>query len=125
MTIHVTSCIFTNNRGDHFQALTDAVSAATQTIVFQNNDLNNAVGANLGAGLTLNPGGTATVNFNISNNGTALDPFTGAFSSAITINSSNNSTMSGTINNNIIGNAAVRIRGHSPVTSSTSVRQQH
>ncbi len=107
MSISVTNCIFTNNRGDHFQATTDAASAATQNIVFQNNDLNNTVGTNLGAGLTLNPGGTANVTFNISNNGTAVDPFSGAFVSAITINSSNDSTMSGTINNNVIGAAAV------------------
>ncbi len=106
MSITVTNSVFTNHRGDHFQATTDAATTGTQTVVFQNNDLNNTVGTNLGAGLTLNPGGNATVNFNISNNGTDADPFTGAFVSAITINSSNNSTMSGTINNNVIGNPA-------------------
>src|SRR5688572_7772664 len=107
MSITVTNSVFTNHRGDHFQALTDAATTGTQTVVFQNNDLNNTVGTNLGAGLTLNPSGNATVNFNISNNGTLADPFTGAFSSAITINSSSNATMSGTINNNVIGNPAV------------------
>ncbi|HET6669799.1 MAG TPA: Ig-like domain-containing protein [Pyrinomonadaceae bacterium] len=111
MSITVTNCIFTNHRGDHFQATTDAATTGTQTVVFQNNDLNNVVGTNLGAGLTLNPSGSATVNFNISNNGTVADPFSGAFSSPITINSSNNATMSGTINNNVIGNPAVTDSG--------------
>ncbi|HSK63419.1 MAG TPA: hypothetical protein VK893_06255, partial [Pyrinomonadaceae bacterium] len=55
--------------------------------------------------------GTAVQNFNISNNGTVGDPFAGAFSSAIVLNASNNSTMSGTINNNVIGNAAVANSG--------------
>jgi hypothetical protein len=117
MSISVTNCTFNNHRGDHFQALTDAVSSATQTIVFQNNSLTGdggtTLGGNdLGAGLTFNPSGTATVNFNISNNGQSSGtptnlPWTGAVVSAITINSSSNSTMSGTINNNRIGNAAV------------------
>ncbi|HEY3582719.1 MAG TPA: Ig-like domain-containing protein, partial [Pyrinomonadaceae bacterium] len=117
MSITVTNCTFNNNRGDHFQASTDAASSATQTVVFQNNSLTgdggSTLGGNdLGGGITLNPSGTATVNFNISNNGQSSgtptnQPWTGAVVSAITINSSSNSTMSGTINNNIIGNAAV------------------
>jgi uncharacterized repeat protein (TIGR01451 family) len=123
MSLTVTNCTFNNNRGDHLQVLTDAVSSATMTLVFQNNSLTGDRGAtyggnDLGAGITLNPSGTATVNFNISNNGQSTGtptnlPWTGAVVSAITINSSSNATMSGTINNNIIGNAAVIDSGSS------------
>jgi hypothetical protein len=123
MSITVTNCTFNNNRGDHFQATTDAVSSATQTIIFQNNSLTGDRGVtfggnDLGAGITLNPSGTATVNFNISNNGQSSgtptnQPWTGAVVSAITINSSSNSTMSGTINSNIIGSAALADSGSS------------
>jgi Bacterial Ig-like domain/Bacterial Ig domain/FG-GAP-like repeat len=107
MSISVTNCTFTSNRGDHFQAATDAASSATMSVTFQNNDLNNVVGTNLGAGLTLNIGGTATMTFNVSNNGTVADPFTGAFSSAITVNTVGSAQMSGHILNNVIGNPAV------------------
>ncbi len=123
MSLTVTNCTFNNNRGDHLQVLTDAVSSATMTLVFQNNSLTGDRGAtfggnDLGGGLTLNPSGTATVNFNISNNGQSTGtptnlPWTGAVVSPITINSSSNSTMSGTINNNLIGNAAVTDSGSS------------
>jgi large repetitive protein len=107
MTISVTNSVFTSNRGDHFQAATDAASAATLNVTFQNNDLNNVVGTNLGAGITINTGGTSTTTFDISNNGTVADPFTGAFSSAMTINTVGSAQMSGTIFNNVIGNPAV------------------
>jgi uncharacterized repeat protein (TIGR01451 family) len=123
MSLTVTNCTFNNNRGDHLQVLTDAVSSATMTLVFQNNSLTGDRGTtfggnDLGAGITLNPSGTATVNFNISNNGQSSgtptnQPWTGAVVSAITINSSSNSTMSGTISNNVIGNAAVTDSGSS------------
>ena len=123
MSLTVMNCTFNNNRGDHLQVLTDAVSSATMTLNFQNNSLTGDRGTtfggnDLGAGLTLNPSGTANVFFNISNNGQSTGtptnlPWTGAVVSAITINSSSNSTMSGTINNNIIGNAAVQDSGSS------------
>ena len=66
MSISVTNCTFNNHRGDHFQALTDAVSTATQSITFQNNSLTGDRGAtfggnDLGAGITLNPSGNANV----------------------------------------------------------------
>ena len=121
MSISVTNCTFNNHRGDHFQALTDAVSTATQSITFQNNSLlgdgGTTLGGNdLGGGITLNPSGNANVTFNISNNGQSTgtptnNPWTGAVVSAITMTSSSNATMSGTINNNRIGNAAVTDSG--------------
>ncbi|HKY42135.1 MAG TPA: Ig-like domain-containing protein, partial [Pyrinomonadaceae bacterium] len=121
MSISVTNCTFNNHRGDHFQALTDAVSTATQSITFQNNSLTGDRGAtfggnDLGAGITLNPSGNANVSFNISNNGQSTGtptnlPWTGAVVSAITMTSSSNATMSGTIHNNRIGDPAVTDSG--------------
>src|SRR6185436_7003679 len=43
----------------------------------------------------------------ISNNGTLATPWTGAVSSAIMINSSNGSSLHGTISNNVIGSATI------------------
>ena len=48
MSLTVTNCTFNNNRGDHFQVLTDAVSSATMTLNFQNNSLTGDRGTTFG-----------------------------------------------------------------------------
>jgi hypothetical protein len=110
MSINVSNCTFANNRGDHFQVATDAANNAVISVVYQDNTMTGAAG-NLGACVTLNTGGNSTTTFNISNNGTIASPWTGAFSSAITINTVQNATMSGAIHNNVIGNPSITDSG--------------
>lgn len=105
MSINVSSCTFSNNRGDHFQATTDAANTANLDVTFQNNTMTGSP-SNLGAGITINTGGNSTTNFDIVNNGTAGTPMMGAVSSAITINSVQNANLNGNITGNFIGNAA-------------------
>jgi Bacterial cadherin-like domain/Putative Ig domain len=119
MTISVTGCTFNHNRGDHFQANTDAANTGViQTITFSNNTLTGDRGTtyggtDLGGGITINPGGAADVTYTISNNGTVATPWTGAVSSAIMINSSNSSVLHGTLSNNVIGTAGTVDSGSS------------
>jgi hypothetical protein len=99
MAINVSNCSFSNNRGDHFQAATSADATGNIDVVFAGNTLTNPVGTNLGAGITINPGGPSSdLTFDVTNN-----VITGAFSSAITINLSGAGTLSGTVSGNTIG----------------------
>ncbi|HJQ23962.1 MAG TPA: Ig-like domain-containing protein, partial [Blastocatellia bacterium] len=119
MTIDVSGCTFDHNRGDHFQMTTDAVASGTvMTAKFQNNTLTGDSGASvggqphagtdLGACITINPGGAAQFHVKVSGN-----TITGAVSSAITLDTSNSSSLEGTVSNNIIGTAGTVDSGSS------------
>ena len=114
MTISVTGSTFSHNRGDHFQVVTDAIAAGVvMNATFSDNTLTGDRGTtyggtDLGACITINPGGAADVTYDIQNNN-----ITGAVSSAISINSSNTSVLHGTINNNTIGTVGTLDSGSS------------
>jgi hypothetical protein len=65
-------------------------------------------GTDLGAGITINTGGTANVAYDIQNN-----TITGAVSSAIAINASNSSVLHGTLNGNSVGTVGTLDSGSS------------
>ncbi|HYH44298.1 MAG TPA: hypothetical protein VEG34_01325, partial [Thermoanaerobaculia bacterium] len=105
MSLAVSGCNFTNHRGDHFQATTDAAGLPVMDVDFIGNTLVGAAG-NLGASITINPSGSAKLTFDVKNNS-----IVGAASSAMTLNLGTSSTASaelkGTVSGNTIGNAAV------------------
>ena len=114
MAISVSGSTFSNNRGDHFQAATDADTAHTATVdvVFQNNTLT-CCGANpSGGGITLNPSGAHRLTFDVLNNN-----IQGARVSAISVNLGVASTaaarLEGTISGNTIGTPATAGSGSS------------
>lgn len=111
MSISVSNCTFANNRGDHFQATTDASNTAVMDVVFQSNTLTGAAG-NLGAGITINTASNSDLTFDVSGNN-----IQGAVSSAININlgtgTPGTASLSGTINNNTIGTAGTTDSGSS------------
>ena len=111
MTVSVTGNTFTDNKGDHFQAATDADASGQMNITFTGNTLSTTAarddGGNddsLGGGVTVNSSGTADIVFNISNNNIQQ-----AFDDAININlapgSKAGASINGTINANTIGTA--------------------
>jgi len=111
---HVTNNTFTGAGGDHFQAST--TNSATSTVVFTGNLYSNGFGGSLGGGVTIsggNLGSSEQVNFNISNNGTALNPLVGSVQGgAININEGQGGgTWQGQVSNNIIGNPLVANSG--------------
>ncbi|MCW5851736.1 MAG: hypothetical protein KIT87_16810, partial [Anaerolineae bacterium] len=114
MAISVSGSTFTNNRGDHFQATTDADTAHTATVdvVFQNNILNTTSGSVLGGGITLNPSGAHQMTFDVLNNNIQK-----AVVSAITVDlgtaSTAAATLQGTISGNTIGTPATTDSGSS------------
>jgi hypothetical protein len=110
ITASVTGVTFSNQRGDHIQISTDAVSAATVNATIDGNTMTSTNAALvLGGGITVNPSGTSTTTVIIRNQAT----FTGAATSAITVTSSQSSTVRATITNNVIGTAAVNGSGSS------------
>jgi hypothetical protein len=126
MSIDVENSTFNHNRGDHFQATTDAASGANMTVTFSNNSLtadsgnfngcgtagHPACGTDLGGGITINPSGSAQTNFTIASNN-----IQGAVASAILVDSGGASTsaalLHGTISGNTIGTAATTDSGSS------------
>jgi len=114
VTAHVTNNTFTGAGGDHFQTATS--NSATLTVVFTGNLYSNGFAGSLGGGVTIsggNLGSSEHVNFNISNNGTALNPLVGSVQGgAINVNEGQGGgTWQGQVSNNIIGNAAVANSG--------------
>jgi hypothetical protein len=110
VTASVTGVSFSNQRGDHIQFTTDAVSAATVNVTIDGNTLTSTNPALvLGGGITVNPSGTASVTAIIRNHAT----FTGAVTSAVSIASSQSSTVRATIANNAIGSVSVDGSGSS------------
>jgi len=114
MTINVSGSTFDHNRGDHFQMTTDAVASGTvMTAIVQNNAMTGDRGTtyggtDLGGCITINPGGAAQFHVKVSGN-----TITGAVSSAITLDTSNTSSLEGTLSNNIIGTAGTIDSGSS------------
>jgi hypothetical protein len=113
MTMTVSNCTFSHNRGDHIQVTTDASNTAVMSATIQNNTFSGDRGTtyggtDLGACITINTGGAADVTYDVENNN-----IQGAVSSAITINSSNTSILHGTLNSNTIGTAGTTDSGSS------------
>ncbi|HEX8366673.1 MAG TPA: FG-GAP-like repeat-containing protein [Allosphingosinicella sp.] len=117
MTVSVTGSTFTDNKGDHFQAATDADATGPMNITFTGNTLNTTAPRDdggsddsLGGGVTINTSGSTDIVFNISNNN-----IQNAFDDAININldpgSLAGASMNGTINANTIGTAGVQDSG--------------
>ncbi len=117
ITAHVTNNTFAATNGDHIQINT--INSATMNIVITGNFYSGGGGANaLGQGITLSggnlsPTSTEHVTFNISNNGTALNPLVGNIQGgAINVNEGQgNGVWQGQVSNNFIGNAAVTNSG--------------
>jgi hypothetical protein len=122
-TVSVTGSTFSHNNGSHFRASTAAGSAnVTLNVTFSGNALTGDRGSGYGGtdirgNVIISAQDNAQVQFDVSNNGTAAAPFTGAVDSAIRIDlgpSSNAvSLLHGTIHNNFIGSAAVVDSGSS------------
>lgn len=143
VTAHVTNNTFTGAGGDHFQ--TSTTNSAALSIVFTGNFYSNGFPGSLLGGVTIsggNAGSTETVDFNISNNGSAASPLVGNVQGgAININQGNGGgTWQGQVSNNFIGNAGIadsgstqssgiRVENHSPtgtmkaVVSNNTVKQ--
>ena len=108
MTVSITQSAFTDNKGDHFQAASSASATGLLTVTFSNNTLLTTTANDpnvIGGGITLNPGGPASMTFLVSNN-----TIQQAFDDAINVNHDPSSTsagvLNGTISNNVIGTAA-------------------
>jgi len=128
MTAHVTNNTFTGAGGDHLQTAT--TNTANLTIVFTGNFWSNGFPGSLGGGITIsggNAGSAETVKFNVSNNGSAVNPLVGTVQGgAININEGNGAgNWQGAVKNNFIGNPAIansgaaqssgiRVENHSP-----------
>ena len=109
MTVSVTGSTFTDSRGDHFQAASDADANGTMNITFNNNTLTTTAGNDpnvLGGGITINTSGSLDIVFQVNNNNIQE-----AFSSAVNINldpgSLAGASMNGTITGNTIGTAGI------------------
>jgi hypothetical protein len=122
---HVTNNTFTGAGGDHMQAAT--TNSATLTIVFTGNFFSNGFPGSILGGVTIsggNPGSTETVNFNISNNGSAANPLVGNVQGgAINVNQGIGSgNWQGQVSNNFIGNPGVANSGS---TQSSGIRVEN
>jgi len=83
MSLTVTNCTLSHNRGDHIQVTTDATNTATMFGRIEGNSFSGDRGTtygdtDLGGGITINPAGQSTTTFHIRNNGRAAAPWTGA-----------------------------------------------
>jgi Bacterial Ig domain/Calx-beta domain len=121
----VTNNTFTGAGGDHFQTITN--NSATLTLVFTGNFYSNGFPGSLGGGITISggsAGSTESVNFDISNNGSAGNPLIGnETGGAINVNQgAGGGTWQGQISNNFIGNAAVANSGS---TQSSGIRVEN
>lgn len=108
MTISVTNSTFTDNKGDHFQAASDADASGTINVTFNNNTLSTTAANDpnvIGGGITINTSGSLDIIFEVNNNNIQQ-----AFDDAININldpgSLAGASMIGTISGNTIGTAA-------------------
>ena len=94
----VTGSTFLNNRGDHFQFVTDAAATSTSHVTFNNNSLATTAPGVVGGGITISSAGGADLFFAVEDNN-----IQGAFSSAI-IATALATTAAAEINGTIAGN---------------------
>jgi len=125
VTANVTNNTFTGAGGDHLQTI--ANNTATLTIVFTGNFYSNGFPGSLGGGVTISGGSTGsseTVNFNISNNGSAGNPLVGSEQGgAINVNKGlGGGTWQGQVSGNFIGNAGI---SNSGATQSSGIRVEN
>jgi hypothetical protein len=113
MTVSVTGSTFTDNKGDHFQAASDADASGTMNITFNNNTLTTTALNDpnvIGGGITINTSGSLDITFQVNNNNLQQ-----AFDDGININldpgSLAGASMTGTINGNTIGTSGVAASG--------------
>ena len=109
---NVSSNTFTAHGGDHFNL--SLVNSANADLTFTNNDMQGGHNVGLGQGVfILGATYNGTFKYDVSNNGTDADPFTGnKQGAAIFVNKgSGTGTFSGRIMNNVIGNPAVTASG--------------
>ena len=106
----ITNSTFVNNRGDHFQFVTDLAATSTSHITFNDNMLSSTPGSGVvGGGITMSTAGAADLRFDIEDNN-----IQGAFSTAIStgmISSTAAGEVHGIISGNTIGTAAVTNSG--------------
>jgi hypothetical protein len=113
MNVSVTGSTFTDNKGDHFQAASDADASGSINVTFDNNTLNTTLNGApgdspviIGGGITINTSGTLDINFHVGNN-----TIQRAFDDAINLNldpgSQAGATFVGTITGNTIGTTGV------------------
>uniref|UniRef100_UPI003568614C beta strand repeat-containing protein n=1 Tax=Paraconexibacter sp. TaxID=2949640 RepID=UPI003568614C len=116
MTMNVQNTTFTNNRGDHVHMTTDASTAGTlrQNLTVDNATLTTTSASVLGGGITVNSGGSATVDVALTNN-----TIQGARDSAIVIDGPGTAaapqlvSLDATITGNTIGAAGTADSGSS------------
>jgi hypothetical protein len=102
MTVSVTGSTFTDNKGDHFQAASDASSTGSVDVTFDNNTLTTTAANDpnvVGGGITLNPGSANDLSFKVRNNNIQQ-----AFDDAINLNLDPSSTAAGSLIGTISGN---------------------
>ncbi len=126
MTASVTGSTFDNNRGDHFQFSTNASSSGTNSVTYSGNTLTGDRGApfgnDLGAGITISTTGSSDTAFTLASNNIqgAVFPTIGI---DIGTSSTAGATLSGTVNNNTIGDAAVPASGGAQSAAIATVGQ--
>ena len=113
MTVSITGCTFTDNKGDHFQAATDADATGPMNIIFNNNTLTTTPANDpnvIGGGITINTSGSTDITFQVNNNNLQQ-----AFDDGININldpgSLAGASMNGTISGNTIGTSGQAASG--------------
>jgi hypothetical protein len=102
MTVSVTGSTFTDNKGDHFQAASDASSTGSVDVTFDNNTLTTTAANDpnvVGGGITLNPGSANDLSFRVRNNNIQQ-----AFDDGINLNLDPSSTAAGSLVGTISGN---------------------
>jgi hypothetical protein len=112
MFANISDNIFTAHGGDHFNL--SLVNSAVAHLTFKNNDMQGGFAGALGQGVfILGASFNGTFRYDISNNGTLADPFTGNVQGgAIFVNKgSGTGIFSGQIANNVIGNPSVALSG--------------
>jgi hypothetical protein len=108
MFANISDNTFTAHGGDHFNL--SLVNNANADLTFKNNNMQGGFAGALGQGVfILGASYNGTFKYDISNNGTDADPFTGNVQGgAIFVNKgSGTGTFSGRITNNVIGDPAV------------------
>jgi Ca2+-binding RTX toxin-like protein len=113
MSVSVTGSTFTDNKGDHFQAASDADASGSINAIFDNNTLDTTLNGPsggspviIGGGITINTSGTLDINFHVGNNSIQH-----AFDDAINLNldpgSQAGANFVGTLTGNTIGTTGV------------------
>jgi len=111
--VKVENATFTNNRDDHVQVTTDAANSVAENVTISGNTMSNTIGQ-AGGGVTLNPGGSATMQASVLNNN-----ITGAHIEAITVDTPGSQAspqpaqVNVTISGNTIGSSGINKSGAS------------